>query len=335
MGNIQTGVDRLVALVKEKGKIAIDEAAKTLGVSKDNVQEWADFLEEESIIEIKYGLAKTYLVDRKLTKTESVQQERQYEQRRETYVGAVDASIRVPEPLMAGSGGRAPPTSFSREALDIEALKREFLTLKNELLRSVATIHSELRSIHSLERQQAQSVALFEKERIALKSPRKESPRANLQLDDIYWLAHHSINAILAAQGHHPEERLDKAVEVFTHEFLSNAPDLAERWQGLLREIAKARRRHTTLNAEDIHDMFVRCRNLMSDTLHGAVEPVDDFTRRARELDATMTAGDYPSAEQQYRALVTLYEQLPEERKALHYDRFEKIYLMLTTAGNR
>ena len=57
MGNIQTGVDRLVALIKEKEKISIDEAAKTLGVSKINIQEWADFLEEEGIIEIKYGFA--------------------------------------------------------------------------------------------------------------------------------------------------------------------------------------------------------------------------------------------------------------------------------------
>ena len=40
---IQTGVDRLVQLVKQSKRISVPDAAKTLNVSKVVVEEWADF----------------------------------------------------------------------------------------------------------------------------------------------------------------------------------------------------------------------------------------------------------------------------------------------------
>ena len=67
---IETGVDKLVNLIKERGRVALQDAAKELGVSTTVIQEWVDFLEEEGIISVEYKLTKPYLVDRKLTKKE-------------------------------------------------------------------------------------------------------------------------------------------------------------------------------------------------------------------------------------------------------------------------
>ena len=67
---IETGVDKLVKIVKERGKIALVDAAKELGVSTTVIQEWVDFLEDEGIISVEYKLTKPFLVDRKLTKKE-------------------------------------------------------------------------------------------------------------------------------------------------------------------------------------------------------------------------------------------------------------------------
>ena len=67
---IETGVDKLVNLVKERGRIALADAAKELGVSATVIQEWVDFLEEEGIISVEYKMTKPYLVERKLTKKE-------------------------------------------------------------------------------------------------------------------------------------------------------------------------------------------------------------------------------------------------------------------------
>ncbi len=67
---LQTGVDKLVSLIKEKKKISMPQAAKQLGVSQVVVEEWADFLEEEDIISIEYRLATPWLVDKKIKKEE-------------------------------------------------------------------------------------------------------------------------------------------------------------------------------------------------------------------------------------------------------------------------
>ncbi|MEM4359285.1 MAG: hypothetical protein QXT45_02020 [Candidatus Bilamarchaeaceae archaeon] len=59
---ITTGVDALVKLVKQKGKIEVDECAATLNIPSDTIEEWARVLEEEGIIRVEYKLAKIYLV---------------------------------------------------------------------------------------------------------------------------------------------------------------------------------------------------------------------------------------------------------------------------------
>lgn len=59
--DIETAVDSLVRLVQEKKLIALDEAAKMLGVPENIVNEWAAFLEEDKILKIDYKLTKPYL----------------------------------------------------------------------------------------------------------------------------------------------------------------------------------------------------------------------------------------------------------------------------------
>lgn len=63
---IETGIDKLVNLVKERGRISLEDAAKELRQSTTVVQEWVDFLEDEGIISVEYKLTKPYLVERKL-----------------------------------------------------------------------------------------------------------------------------------------------------------------------------------------------------------------------------------------------------------------------------
>ena len=58
---ITTGVDALVRLVKEKEKIELAIAAKTLGIPQSTIEDWAHILEEEGIISIDYSLTKIYL----------------------------------------------------------------------------------------------------------------------------------------------------------------------------------------------------------------------------------------------------------------------------------
>ncbi|MEM4203472.1 MAG: hypothetical protein QW153_02325 [Candidatus Bilamarchaeaceae archaeon] len=59
---ITTGVDALVKLVKQKGRIELSECATSLNIQPDTLEEWARILEEEGIIKVEYKLTKVYLV---------------------------------------------------------------------------------------------------------------------------------------------------------------------------------------------------------------------------------------------------------------------------------
>jgi hypothetical protein len=157
MARIQTGVDKLVALIKDKQKVDLSDAAKQLGVSKTIVQEWADFLEEEGIIELKYSFAKTYLVDKKVTKTEAAQRERQFEQQRETFIGKVDQTIQ----------------SVEHESKGFEEFRKEFVVLKKNLSQNLAQLHEELGTLHSLEHSKRRATTSLATEHNTLK--RKEA----------------------------------------------------------------------------------------------------------------------------------------------------------------
>lgn len=53
---IQTEADQLVSLVNQKGEITSKEAAKILDIKERQVQEWADFLEQRGILNLKMNL---------------------------------------------------------------------------------------------------------------------------------------------------------------------------------------------------------------------------------------------------------------------------------------
>ncbi|MEW6529051.1 MAG: hypothetical protein AB1391_04125 [Candidatus Micrarchaeota archaeon] len=58
---ISTGVDALIKLIREKGKIEITVASQLLNISISSIEDWAHTLENEGIISIEYQLTKVYL----------------------------------------------------------------------------------------------------------------------------------------------------------------------------------------------------------------------------------------------------------------------------------
>ena len=59
---ISTGVDNLIRIVKERGRVEIGSAARELRLPARTVEDWAHVLEEEGIITVEYKLTKAYLV---------------------------------------------------------------------------------------------------------------------------------------------------------------------------------------------------------------------------------------------------------------------------------
>lgn len=51
---IETPIDKFIALVKERKKLQLSEAARILGVDESSVEGWVKILEEREFLEITY-----------------------------------------------------------------------------------------------------------------------------------------------------------------------------------------------------------------------------------------------------------------------------------------
>ncbi len=125
---IETGVDKLVKIVKERGRVALPDAAKELGVSTTVIQEWVDFLEEEGIISVEYKLTKPYLVDRKLNKKEVEEKAKEFTTKKDVFVRKAEFSL----------------SFLEKQADELKNVKSEFDKLKNDLGLDLESVRNEL-----------------------------------------------------------------------------------------------------------------------------------------------------------------------------------------------
>ena len=128
---IETGVDKLVKLVKERGRIPLQEAAKELGVSTTVIQEWMDFLEDEGIISVDYKLTKPYLVERRLTKKEVEVKAKEFASKKDVFVRKAEVSL----------------SFLGKQAEELKNVKFEFDKLKNELGMELDTVREDLKEL--------------------------------------------------------------------------------------------------------------------------------------------------------------------------------------------
>ena len=74
---VTTGVDDLLAYLRGKDRVALQDAATVLNVNIDTVQAWVDFLVEEKILGIEYKFTKPFIYlnrEEKLKKTKIIEQ---------------------------------------------------------------------------------------------------------------------------------------------------------------------------------------------------------------------------------------------------------------------
>ena len=132
---IETGVDKLVEIIRAKKRVSIQDAAKSLGVGPIVVEEWADFLEEEGIISIEYKFATPYLVERKATKEEVEKKEKDFHSKREGFIRKAEVTLAV----------------LDREGEDFQKFRNSFEKLKKDLGTDLSHVESELQQLEKYE----------------------------------------------------------------------------------------------------------------------------------------------------------------------------------------
>tara|TARA_Y100000310_G_scaffold219247_1_gene220639 strand:- start:5111 stop:6259 length:1149 start_codon:yes stop_codon:yes gene_type:complete len=128
---IETGVDKLVKLVKEKGRISFSDAAKALDISQTIIQEWSEFLEEEGILSTDYKLTKPYLVDRKISKKQVQTKAKEFVNKKDLFVKRAETSLGLLE----------------KQGEYLKSLKSEFDKLSDKFQFEMKSVQSELNEL--------------------------------------------------------------------------------------------------------------------------------------------------------------------------------------------
>ncbi len=133
---IETGVDRLVELLKKKGKVSFQDAARELGVSLDVIGEWAGFLNEEGILGIEYKFTTPFLIEKKISKAEIEKKVNEFSDKKDIFVRNAEGTVSV----------------LQREAENMKRVKGEFEKLKKDLGFDLEFVKKELADLERLEK---------------------------------------------------------------------------------------------------------------------------------------------------------------------------------------
>lgn len=128
MQSIRTGADRLVELISAKKRIELADAAKQLGVGKDVIHEWAESLEQEGLIIIKYSFSKTWLEEKQITKGELSISGKEAVSERDAFVRKIDIAL----------------TALDTDAAGFEELRRHFLNIQSHIKNEIEAVKKEL-----------------------------------------------------------------------------------------------------------------------------------------------------------------------------------------------
>jgi len=81
---IETPIDKLIKLVKEKERITIAEVAKTLGATETQVEDWVRILEERDFVELRYPtIGEPLIILKRVTDAKINQKEKKFEKEKE------------------------------------------------------------------------------------------------------------------------------------------------------------------------------------------------------------------------------------------------------------
>ncbi len=132
---IETGVDKLIELIKVKKRLSFPEAANELGINQNLLEEWADFLEEEGIITVEYKLTTPYLVVKELRKEEATQKTEDFLRKKETFVNKAESMLSIIE----------------KESKELTTIKSESEKLKKSIGIDITKVEGDLKKLENYE----------------------------------------------------------------------------------------------------------------------------------------------------------------------------------------
>jgi hypothetical protein len=156
--------------------------------------------------------------------------------------------------------------------------------------------------------------------------------KAYVDVEELYWLAHDFLAALLNTDKHHTEEELAQKLGAFSHEYITIPQELVRAWHTFLTALSHAQYAGGAMEPNRAQQLRAECARLIQETLAHATHPPDGFTKQVATLRLYIQQNELVKAEELYRRLISEYERLPDEHKHLHYRRFTDAYNAILAA---
>jgi len=133
---ISTGVDGLVKLVRDRGKIELREASIELGISQGVIEEWAKVLEKEGIVKIDYMLTRVYLTIPSGDKSEVERKTRDVAEMQVTMSRGVESEVK----------------RLERVGRELDEMRDEFIGVSKLFEDKMAALRQKVRELDTIEK---------------------------------------------------------------------------------------------------------------------------------------------------------------------------------------
>ena len=133
---ISTGVDSLVKLVRERGKVELREASVELGISQGVIEEWAKVLEREGVVKIDYQFTKIFLTIPTSEKSEAQKKAREITEMQVTMAREVESQVK----------------RLERVGRELDEMRDEFIGVSKVFEDKMAAIRQKVRELDALEK---------------------------------------------------------------------------------------------------------------------------------------------------------------------------------------
>ncbi|MCX8194870.1 MAG: hypothetical protein N3G22_02070 [Candidatus Micrarchaeota archaeon] len=153
---ISTGVDQLIKLIKEHGRIEITAAAREMKQPVRTIEDWARVLEEEGLISVEYKLTKVYLVWRMPSQEQVYQMGEKLDIKAGQAKEEIDlllSKVQKGEEELAGieeilkrveSAASVTPADIEKMKLEIAALQRKYSAMVKSSSERLARLRKRL-----------------------------------------------------------------------------------------------------------------------------------------------------------------------------------------------
>ncbi|MFT4309907.1 MAG: hypothetical protein ACMXYL_05475 [Candidatus Woesearchaeota archaeon] len=189
---ITTGVDNLVSLIMDKKRISVAEASKQLGVARELIEEWADFLEERGVIKLEYKFTTPYLIYKEQESKGTAKSHKHFVTRKESFTRQIDSTLQLIE-------GHAKGLTKVRDEFDkinaelevkVKSIRTElqelerFDALKRDLGNELAAQYEEFkRRVNTIESRMRKSEETYEEMIKSLEEENEDLDERNKHLD--------------------------------------------------------------------------------------------------------------------------------------------------------